>query len=142
MAWITPKTDWYGGVNSNGEYEGDKFNADDYNRIKNNIQYLKTISEDMYNAYSITAMGSDKTVTDYPYAKEINAIEDNLDTINRNTLKRSLGDKKTYYSNGQTIDYIELNRIERGIQELYNLLINQYQGRRSFTWNFGMNGGL
>ncbi len=27
--WETPKTDWYGFTNSNGDYEGDRFNSTD-----------------------------------------------------------------------------------------------------------------
>ena len=41
MAWKTPKTDWYGVTNpSDGVYTGDRFNAVDFNRIKNNLTYL------------------------------------------------------------------------------------------------------
>ena len=39
MAWITPKTDWHGEV-TDGIYTGDRFNASDYNRIKNNIAFF------------------------------------------------------------------------------------------------------
>ena len=39
MAWQTPKTDWYGKV-IEGVYVGDRFNAVDYNRIKNNLIYI------------------------------------------------------------------------------------------------------
>jgi len=35
--WITPKTDWYGERDEEGVYSGDRFNATDFNRIKNNI---------------------------------------------------------------------------------------------------------
>ena len=47
MAWITPKTDWYGEV-VDGVYVGDRFNASDYNRIKNNLSYLRELAVQMY----------------------------------------------------------------------------------------------
>ena len=39
MAWETPKTDWHGSTNSEGVYTGDRFNASDFNRIKNKLFY-------------------------------------------------------------------------------------------------------
>ena len=45
MAWTTPKTDWYGVTNpSDGVYTGDRFNAVDFNRIKNNLTYLRELA--------------------------------------------------------------------------------------------------
>jgi hypothetical protein len=40
------------------------------------------------------------------------------------------------------MDYVELNRLESAILDLYNRLNNQADGRRNFTWNFGMKGGI
>ena len=41
MAWTTPKTDWYGTTDADGVYIGDRFNAADFNRIKNNLDFLR-----------------------------------------------------------------------------------------------------
>ena len=50
MAWTTPKTDWYGVTNpSDGVYTGDRFNAVDFNRIKNNLTYLRELALKMYD---------------------------------------------------------------------------------------------
>lgn len=75
-------------------------------------------------------------------ADEINALEDNLKTINNNSLKRSYGNVPVYVDNGNTMDFKELNRLESAILDLYEKLTNEYEGRRMFTWNFGMKGGL
>lgn len=139
MAWTTPKTDWYGAV-VNGVYTGDRFNAVDFNRIKNNLVYLRDLAVKVYEEFSITAVGADKTTADYFYAEEINKMEQNLATINAKTLKMSYGTAPTYSDNGRTMDYAELNRLERAILDLYDKLTNQYEGRRKFKWNFGMGG--
>lgn len=142
MAWITPKTDWQGSTDANGVYSGDYFNADDFNRIKNNLAYLREIAIAIYKDFAINDLGEDKTPVDYFYADEINALEENLTTINENTLKRSIGEPTIYVDNGRTMTFEELNRLEGATLDLYNRLINQYEGRRMFTWNFGMKGGV
>jgi hypothetical protein len=141
MAWSTPKTDWYGEV-VDDSYVGDKFNAEDFNRIKNNLEYLRELAIKMYNEFTIHSLGSDKTPKDYFYADEVNKLEANLNTINSNSLKRSYGNTPTYYDNGNTPDFTELNRLEGAILDLYEKLTNEYEGRRTLTWNFGTKGGL
>lgn len=141
MAWSTPKTDW-NGETVDGIYIGDRFNAVDFNRIKNNLEYLRELAIKMYEEFSIQSLGSDRTSKDFFYADEINALEDNLKTINNNSLKRSYGNVPVYVDNGNTMDFKELNRLESAILDLYEKLTNEYEGRRMFTWNFGMKGGL
>lgn len=140
MAWSTPKTDW-NGETVDGVYIGDRFNAVDFNRIKNNLEYLRELAIKMYEEFSIQSLGSDRTPKDFFYADEINALEDNLKTINNNSLKRSYGNVPVYVDNGNTMDFKELNRLESAILDLYEKLTNEYEGRRMFTWNFGMKGG-
>ena len=142
MAWIEPKTDWFGQTDSNGNYVGDRFNADDFNRIKNNLDYLRDIAVGLYKTFSIVSLGEDRTYSDYLYADEINQLEENLNIINNNTLKMSYGDTPLYVENGCTMDFSELNRLEGAIYDIYKRLINVYNGRRKFMWNFGMRGEL
>ena len=141
MAWSTPKTDW-NGETVDDVYIGDRFNAVDFNRIKNNLEYLRELAIKMYEEFSIQPLGSDRTPKDFFYADEINTLEDNLKTINNNSLKRSYGNVPVYVDNGNTMDFKELNRLESAILDLYEKLTNEYEGRRMFTWNFGMKGGL
>lgn len=141
MAWSTPKTDWKGGVVA-GVYTGDRFNAVDFNRIKNNIEYLRELATKMYEDFTIVSLGADRTPKDYFYADEINSLESNLVTINARTLNRDYGVVPTYVENGGTMDFKELNRLESAILDLYERLTNESEGRRMFTWNFGMKGGL
>lgn len=141
MAWETPKTDWYGFSDPNGNYTGDRFNATDFNRIKNNLDYLRELAINLYKEFSLVSLGEDRTPVDYFYADEINQLEENLKTVNANTLKRSYGTAPTYVDNGSTMDFAELNRLEGAILDLYDRLTNEFEGRRMLTWNFGMKGG-
>lgn len=141
MAWETPKTDWYGRVDENSVYTGDRFNAADFNRIKNNLEHLRDMAIKLYAEFSIVSLGDDRTPRDYFYADEINQMEANLNTINSNTLQRSYGSTPSYIENGNTMNFADLNRLEGAILDLYDKLNNQTYGRRMFTWNFGMKGG-
>lgn len=140
MAWVTPKTDWYGYTDATGVYTGDRFNAADFNRIKNNLKYLRDLAIEIYPEFDINDLGSDRTYSDFgPYADEINDLEENLTTIDNGTLNKGYGDgQKTYYENGYFIDFNELNRLESATLDLYNRLQNQYYGRRMFTWKLGV----
>lgn len=142
MGWSTPKTNWWGRVDEEGVYSGDRFNAEDFNRIKNNLDYLRNLAIRMYEEFSLVSLGQDRVPGDYFYADEINQLEENLVTLNANTLQRNYGSAPVYFENGNTMDFTELNRLESAILDLYDRLNNQSEGRRMFTWNFGMKGGL
>ena len=141
MAWETPKIDWYGETDAEGIYTGDRFNAVDFNRIKNNLEFLRDLAITMYEEFAINKLGDDRTAKDYFYADEINDLEENLNTINTKSINRSYGSPPTYYDNGSVMDFTELNRLESATLDLYNRLTNESEGRRMFTWNFGMKGG-
>lgn len=141
MAWETPKTNWFGEV-VDGVYVGDRFNVSDFNRIKNNLSYLRELAVKMYDEFAIEDLGFDKTHRDFFYADEINKLEENLKTINSNTIKRSYGDFPTFLDNGNTMTFADLNKLEGAILDLYDRLTNQGEGRRTLTFNFGMKGGI
>ena len=140
--WETPKTDWHYEIDSEGLYVGDRFNATDFNRIKNNLEYLRELAIKMYDDFTIYALGTDRTPNDYFYADEINQLEENLNTVNQKSIKGAYGNTPSYTANGNIMDFAELNRLEGAIFDLYDKLSNQNDGRRTFTWNFGMKGGL
>ena len=142
MAWTTPKTDWYGAVDANGVYSGDRFNAEDFNRIKNNLQCLRDLAGKIYEEFDIDSVCDDKTVTDYFYADEINQLEENLNTINSHTMNLSYGATPVYMDYGNIMDFTELNRLEGATLDLYEKIKNRIEGRRMFQWNFGIKGGF
>lgn len=138
--WTTPKTDWHGETSSEGVYTGDRFNAEDYNRIKNNIQYLHDLALELYEPYTHEDMGNDKDPGNFFYADEIMLMETNFENLVENTLNRDYGTTPIYYANGLTMDFNELNRLESAILNMNELLSHQKQGVRHFTWNFGFRG--
>ena len=92
----------------------------------------------MYPEFSIQDMGEDKNVGDYIYADEINLLENNLDTLCKNTIPSLAGKKKSYYENTATIDFAELNRIEKCCLDLWNCMMNQYlTGRYKLAFRLG-----
>lgn len=139
--WTTPKTDWYG-VFEDGVYKGDRFNAVDFNRIKNNLEHLRDLAQTMYEEFSIHSLGQDRTPKVFFQLIDFIGVEEILVTITSNTIKRSYGSAPVYADNGNTMDFEELNRLESAILDLYNRLTNQSEGRRMLTWNFGAKEGF
>lgn len=134
--WIQPKTDWQ---------SGDFFNVEDYNRIKGNLNELKSLAQRLWfnlNFGEYEEMGEDKTYQDISfYADEINRFEDNLDIICSLTYGFSIGEKQTFEPNTPFIRSAELNRIESAALRIYENLKNQYEGRRMLTFALGIRGG-
>ena len=110
MAWMEPKTDWAA---------TDYFNAEDYNRIIGNLAYLKEFSRALVKEFTLADMGVEKAYSDFIYAREINAMEDNLETINLKTYGMNIGEKAVYKDNGNTPLYSEFNRMESAMVKLY-----------------------
>ena len=69
-------------------------------------------------------------------------MESNLEIINNHTLKQEYGNKPLYMDNGKTMTYVELNRLENAILDLYEKITNQFEGRRNLLFNFGMRGDI
>ena len=129
--WTKPKIDWE---------MSSRFDMRDYNRIKNNLDYLKELFLTLFPFITWQGMGVDKGYMDYPYADDINKFEDNLDILNNSFINLGIGDKKTFYENQPFIDFNELNRIEKGIQVLYEHLHGSSQNRPMLI--FTLNGGI
>ena len=82
--WQQPKTDWK---------TGDFFNVGDYNRIKNNLNEIRTRALVLWSEFIFVDMGEDKTYSDISfYADEINKFEENIDLICAGTYPFSLGE--------------------------------------------------
>lgn len=133
MAWITPKTNWL---------SSDRLNIADYNRIKNNIAYLRELAIKAYNEFSIADMGADKDYDAWYYSNEFNTMENNLELINNKTYIRDIGDKDVFKDNGTFIDYVELNRIEEATLLLYKLLIGEVGNMPRLLFKLGVKGGI
>lgn len=146
MAWITPKTNWKASYDGAGEYLEDFFNIEDYNRIKNNLLYLKDVANELFGNMPNVTVGQDKHYpiagspdfdNDNFFADEINAIEDGLDAIDTAIGLFEHGDKQTFYENGRFIDYNELNRIESAELELHTYIMDSIAGKSRLAIRFG-----
>ena len=127
--WSDPKINWL---------PTDRFNIEDYNRIKNNLEYLHEKAIKLSIPFDIEDMGDDfLTYTPYWDVDKFNAFERNLDEINRRIYTQDFGVSQTFYPNGVFIQYDELNRIENAILSMKIILDNQAAGIRRLSFKFG-----
>ncbi len=61
MVWQTQKLTGTGLPIPRELYTGDRFNATDFNRIKNNLSYLRDLASRLYDEFSIVSLGEDRT---------------------------------------------------------------------------------
>ena len=147
MAWITLKTDWSAEYSDTGLFIGDFFNVTDYNRIKNNLLYLRELATQLIYGIPHITVGADKHLPDNAnpdfdndnfFADEFNQIEDALETLDNAIGWIDFGEKQVFYDNGRFIDAEELNRIERAELQLYDLLTNSIAGKLRLSFRLGM----
>lgn len=147
VEWITPKTDWSASYSDTGLFVGDFFNVTDYNRIKNNLLYLREMASKLIRNIPKIKVGKDKHLPDNAnpdfdndnfFADEINLIEDGLEAIDNAIPWVDFGNKQTFYENGRFIDADELNRIEGAQLKLYNLLSNSIAGNLHLAFRLGL----
>lgn len=120
MAWTTPKTNWV---------LSDRFNITDYNRIKNNLQYLIDETIALRRRFDYDDMGADLVdYTGHRTAAQFNAIEQNLEKVNLYGFTRDYGETQTFFANGAFIKYDELNRIESACLSIKGYLDNERAG--------------
>lgn len=149
MPWIEPKTDWSSQYNDTGLYIGDFFNVEDYNRIKNNLMYLRELATEFIYPVPKITVGVDKHLpiasdpdfdNDHFFADEINLIEDGLQQLDDIMPFVDFGGKQTFYENSRFIDATELNRIERAELRLYTILTDSIAGKLRIPFRLGMQG--
>ena len=128
-AFVEPKVNWT--VN-------DRFNIQDYNRIKNNLEYLYERAIQILSYFEIFGMGTN--ITEYSgfwSVEKFNLFETNLDLLNEKILSRDFGTKQVFFENGPFIGYEELNRIESAILDMKESLDNLYSGLRRIPFRLG-----
>ena len=133
LDWLPPKTDWTA---------NDYVNTVDYNRIIGNISYLKAYLDGLFADLTNVSLGEEKAVESRIYAREINAIENALETLNLETYNFNIGQKKSYQTNKRTIDWVELNRIESAILLLYKTMVAHKQSLPRLAFTLGGQKGI
>ena len=129
VTWIEPKTDW--------NAETDRFNIEDYNRIKNNLEYLHEKAVQLYHSFSIIDMGEDAEYPDFWDVNKFNAFEQNLNTINQHVYTRDFGASQTFYPNGIFIQAGELNRIESATLRMKQMFDGQENALQRLSFRLG-----
>lgn len=149
MAWTTPKTDWKAEYSNIEIYLGDFFNVEDYNRIKNNLQYIDDRAKELFYGIPDLNLGADKHYpipgspdfnNDNIFADEINAIENGLQGIQDVIALFDYGTAKLFYENGAFIDYNELNRLESAMLDLYEHIESSIAGKMRLSFRLGQTG--
>ena len=129
MAWITPKTNWV---------ETDRFNIEDFNRIKNNLTYLRDWAREIFSYVPLENMGQDiDSYTTYWDVDYFNAFEDNVEALNEGIRNKDYGNKMTFAENGYFINYSELNRIESATADMKRLCDEQYKLLQRLSFRLG-----
>ena len=134
MGWQEPKTDWTA---------DDRLNYQDYNRIKNNLEYLREQASEMNGEFLIEDMGPDmQSNLESWKVRFFNAFESNVDTINANIFTQDYGIRQKFYDNGPFIRFAELNRLESAILGMKNVVDGTKAGRRRLVFRLGGMKGL
>lgn len=129
IEWIEPKTDWI---------STDRFNISDFNRIKNNLLWLKERAVSLYKDFEISDMGDDITsYEEYWNVEYFNAFEKNVDIINNKIYTQDFGTAQRFFENGAFIKWDELNRLENACMKMKDILDRQSAGLRRFAFRFG-----
>ena len=124
MDWITPKTDWTA---------DDYINVTDYNRVVNNLNYIKITFNIVVSAPTLVS----KQIADLPVCELYNAIEQNLEAINAATYNFDIGVTKTYAANDPYIDWQEYNRIETWTEIIEAALRTAKEIQRHLAFRLG-----
>lgn len=121
---------------------GDYFNAEDYNRISANIRYLKAYLDGLFANMENISAKEEKTYLSLIYAREINAIENELDSINRESYGLEIGTKQIYRANGKTPIYSEFDRIESALARIMEKALLHKNNLPRLAFRLGSQKGL
>lgn len=128
---IEAKTDW------TAETPINSADGNGYNRIINNLTQLKAFADTLFDGLTDFSLGEEKDYLSLIYAREMNAIEDALETINLETANLEIGTKQIFRANGKTPIYTEYNRIESAILNLYKTLMAQKNALPRLAFRLG-----
>ena len=132
--WFEPKTNWK---------ETDRFNIDDFNRIKANIQFLHSTAARLNKDFAIISMGENPDgYLSYWNVEDFNAFEKNIELINSVMYPSDIGTSQSFFENGPFIKWDELNRIENACLKMKNILDRQEAGLKRLSFRLGSMKGV
>ena len=134
VEWTEPKTNWV---------VTDRFNVADFNRIKNNLEWLYEKAVKLYKNFDIADMGEDITSFEsYWNVAFFNAFESNVETINNTIYTKDYGISQRFFENGPFIKWDELNRIESACLSMKDILDRQEAGLQRLSFRLGVMKGV
>lgn len=144
--WITPKTDWKVTYDEDtGEYVGDYFNSEDYDRIVNNMNVLRQLYITIYGDSG--EMVRFQPVEGKVYVIYVNRFYPIARSLNHCCvwiLNRAYEDY-LYFDNLKEGDsfptYEKLNSLEKTMLLCYEQMNEFIANRRQFKWRLGIEGG-
>lgn len=143
LEWIPPKTDWKVSYDAEGHYTGDYLEPADYNRMKNNLCCLKELAERLNREVEgFQDMGRDVVYGDSmePFASSFRVLQDNLDAVNRHSMKLHLGEPERFAPDTASCLKEELNRIESAELRIYEMLTGQRNNKPRLQMILGRKG--
>lgn len=134
MGWLEPKVDWQ---------STDYINIDDFNRIRGNIEYLRTESQRFYPSFPFSvSLAKEVGYSTYSYVELWNSLESCLQDIVNKTTVMNVGNKKTFSVYDPYIDYNELNRLENACLIYHTMFIGQGNTIRKLAYKLGNDKGV
>jgi hypothetical protein len=118
--WYTPKTDW------KWDGENDRINFYDFNAIETNIESTRALLEGIQYTIPAITVVKDRTQTYIDYLDSINRLEGNLEALRTNFVTPTGYPGTKAWSQGIAFDYNDMNRLERDIQLLFEILFKVY----------------
>lgn len=122
--WVTPKTDWAVQINSAGAYQGDYFEATDFQRISGNLAYIVELALPLYPLSGLPTI-PEVTEASFGYASTINSLEQTLAALKTQTFDPGIGATKTWRGNSPGPLASDLNRIENACLLFYDMFTAQ-----------------
>ena len=109
MSWTTPKTDWT---------ETTRWDKTDLNRIVDNLIYLRDYCGKLFRPPKYVDMRTNLAYEDDLYARDFNAISENLRALNTATFNYTLSQLPTFYPNQHLPTYTYFNEVETLISNI------------------------
>lgn len=151
MEWIEPKTDWKVEYDEKGNYIGDYFNAQDMNRIYNNLACLTKLVNSIFAINKATLLNEYSLGDPIRYTDVRNILID-LKTVNRYVSNYTVDIflyGEPYNADGYDIvddikdgahfpDWNFWQNVERSIQLLYKDMLSILNNKRKLKYQFGI----
>lgn len=110
MSWVNPKLDWT---------KDDYFNAEDFNRIEANTQFVHDYLYNMQYDISLSGINIGRDSTSIDFISSINRIEENIESLKSGFLTPPGWQNTETWLLGKSFDYTDANRLESNLNLLY-----------------------